>query len=356
VGERTGKRILIIGCYPPPFGGQSVHVRELRYFLEKKGNKVKVLNIGETRRIRSDQYVRVKNGIDFFLKSVYFGIKNYTFHLHENGHNHKSWIIIFILGILVRILGGDLFLTLHSGMCPEYVRSRSNLWKILVKLPIHSISCAIAVNNEIRNILIQIGMEKDRIEVIEAFSLSEPIEEVEIPGSIKKYIHSHRPLISCVGFDRPEYGLQFLQPLMNNVTEEFPNAGLIVIGANGLREKESRRNSKSIKWLGLVDHETSLYLIAHSDLFVRPSLSDGDAISVREALAMGIPVVATRVGYRPEGVFTFEKDNMKEFTSTVKERLAALTKANAKRVWSYEHGLYKIGQCYEKYSRAKRIL
>jgi glycosyltransferase involved in cell wall biosynthesis len=53
----------------------------------------------------------------------------------------------------------------------------------------------------------------------------------------------------------------------------------------------------------------ALAIVATSDLFVRPTLADGDAISVREALALGRPVVASDVGTRPRNVSTFPAGN-----------------------------------------------
>ncbi len=58
--------------------------------------------------------------------------------------------------------------------------------------------------------------------------------------------------------------------------------------------------------IGDVTHEACLAIIARSDLFVRPTLSDGDAISVREAIAMDTPVVASDVVARPEGTLCFK--------------------------------------------------
>jgi glycosyltransferase involved in cell wall biosynthesis len=46
--------------------------------------------------------------------------------------------------------------------------------------------------------------------------------------------------------------------------------------------------------------------MARSSVFVRPTLRDGDSISVREAKALGLPVVASNVGTRPEGTLLFE--------------------------------------------------
>jgi glycosyltransferase involved in cell wall biosynthesis len=42
------------------------------------------------------------------------------------------------------------------------------------------------------------------------------------------------------------------------------------------------------------------------DVFLRPTLEDGDSISVREALSLGVPVVASRVGARPAGAILFQ--------------------------------------------------
>jgi glycosyltransferase involved in cell wall biosynthesis len=48
-------------------------------------------------------------------------------------------------------------------------------------------------------------------------------------------------------------------------------------------------------------------------VFVRPTYTDGDSISVREALALRIPVVASDAAYRPQGVLRFVKGNVHDF-------------------------------------------
>ena len=57
--------------------------------------------------------------------------------------------------------------------------------------------------------------------------------------------------------------------------------------------------------MGNVEHDKCLSIISRCDLFVRPTLVDGDANSVREALALEIPVVASNVGNRPDGAILF---------------------------------------------------
>jgi glycosyltransferase involved in cell wall biosynthesis len=50
-------------------------------------------------------------------------------------------------------------------------------------------------------------------------------------------------------------------------------------------------------------------MISASDVFVRPTFTDGDSISVREALSLGIPVIASDCVERPDGVVLFKTGN-----------------------------------------------
>ena len=59
-------------------------------------------------------------------------------------------------------------------------------------------------------------------------------------------------------------------------------------------------------------------LFQRVDLFVRPTLSDGDSVSVREALYFNLPVVASDAVERPMGVHCFKQGDSQDFTETVK--------------------------------------
>jgi glycosyltransferase involved in cell wall biosynthesis len=57
--------------------------------------------------------------------------------------------------------------------------------------------------------------------------------------------------------------------------------------------------------------------MCRSHVFVRGTLEDGDSMSVREALALGIPVVASRVGSRPAGAILFPSGDVDEMVSKI---------------------------------------
>ena len=53
---------------------------------------------------------------------------------------------------------------------------------------------------------------------------------------------------------------------------------------------------------GDVEHAVTLHLLNDADIVLRTTLFDGDAISVREALFLGTPVIASDTGERPADV------------------------------------------------------
>jgi glycosyltransferase involved in cell wall biosynthesis len=53
-------------------------------------------------------------------------------------------------------------------------------------------------------------------------------------------------------------------------------------------------------------------------VFVRPSRADGDAVSIREALQAGVPVVASDVVERPDGAVLFRTGDRAALTSALR--------------------------------------
>jgi glycosyltransferase involved in cell wall biosynthesis len=134
-------------------------------------------------------------------------------------------------------------------------------------------------------------------------------------------------VLSTALFFRPEYGFDLLVSAIAKLRVRYPSIGCLVMGG-GEQESEARalvRDSglDNHMWLlGDVDHAQCLAAISRSDLFLRTTLYDADSISIREALAMAVPVVASRVGARPEGVFLFQPGDLADLLSKIESGLA----------------------------------
>src|SRR6185369_532215 len=83
------------------------------------------------------------------------------------------------------------------------------------------------------------------------------------------------------------------------------NVKLLIIG-QGVEGKMLKERTKEfglmdrVKFLGFIKHSDMPIYLHISDIFIRPSLSEGFGNSYIEAMAAGIPVIATPVGGIPD--------------------------------------------------------
>jgi glycosyltransferase involved in cell wall biosynthesis len=141
--------------------------------------------------------------------------------------------------------------------------------------------------------------------------LTAPPARPQLPVHFESWSAAHHPVISTALFFRREYGFGLLVQAIAELRRKHPRLGCIVMGDTESRpegEKLIREHGLQQQMLAIGDvtHESCLAIIARSDIFVRTTYSDGDAISVREAIALGTPVVASDVVRRPAGTLCFK--------------------------------------------------
>ncbi len=96
--------------------------------------------------------------------------------------------------------------------------------------------------------------------------------------------------------------IKSLKTLGESVKLSVLGVGPLESELKSLTKKLSLENR--VKFLGFVEHKEAPAFLQASDIFVRPSLSEGMGNSFIEAMAAGIPVIATPVG----GIVDFLKD------------------------------------------------
>jgi glycosyltransferase involved in cell wall biosynthesis len=94
---------------------------------------------------------------------------------------------------------------------------------------------------------------------------------------------------------------------MEEVRLRLPKAGLIIVGAGSLEADLRNRIAQKpyaehVLLYGDLPHALTLRLMLEAAALLRTTLYDGDSVSVREALYIGTPVIATDNGMRPPGV------------------------------------------------------
>jgi len=116
-----------------------------------------------------------------------------------------------------------------------------------------------------------------------------------------------RPFLLFLSRLHPKKGLDMLIPAFGTLAGEFPDWHLLLAGPDegGYRQTlekmvQELKLENRVIFTGLVTGEAKAALLAHADLFVLPSYSEGLPVVVAEALGYGRPVVITTPCYVPE--------------------------------------------------------
>ncbi|GAB3954934.1 glycosyltransferase family 1 protein [Spirosoma harenae] len=111
------------------------------------------------------------------------------------------------------------------------------------------------------------------------------------------------PYFLFLGVIHPKKNTHTLLPLL----EAFPDYHLVLAGPDGhsyaqhIREQAQKLGvSNRLLIPGAVDEATKLWLYAHCEAFLFPSLSEGFGLPVAEAMAFGKPVFISRLTSLPE--------------------------------------------------------
>ena len=148
-------------------------------------------------------------------------------------------------------------------------------------------------------------LEGQQIEPIpSAISIFPPLPQAERAALRTELVGDvDRPLLIAVGRLHPQKGYGDLLDAFVKLRETHPDAFLIIAGGGQLYDELANR----IKTLNLEDHVRLLgprndvpQLLGASDIFVSASHWEGLPVSVLEAMAAGLPIVATKVSDVPK--------------------------------------------------------
>jgi glycosyltransferase involved in cell wall biosynthesis len=171
--------------------------------------------------------------------------------------------------------------------------------KLASKTIIKNANSAIAQSNDMKRVMQAIYPRE-----IAVVPMGIELEEYKDRCSEKGRETPQKRIIFVGRFD-PVKGLDNLLRAMNSVGKVLPDAQLILVGDGKERKNlESLADSlgirDSVDFAGRLNGEKKTEYLCQADLFVLPSISEGFGIVILEAMACGLPVVATRVGGVPD--------------------------------------------------------
>lgn len=296
-------RVVQLGPLPPPHGGVYTNLKAVHDLLINRGHEASVIAItsGSHTENVPNTY---KPSSAFQLIKLLLTLNFDIVHFHIGGSfTLRLAALTLVCGLLP---GKKSVVTFHSGgyalEAVKFARPFS-----LRGLAFRSLDFLIGVNSQMLEMFLAYGVSGKKMGLILPFALNRPNPNVTVPRNLMDFIHQQEPFLLSVGGLETEYSHSFIIDAMATILRMHPKAGLMIVGSGSL-DAELRTQIASSGYSGKVllvndvAHDVVLHLIEKADVLLRLTQYDGDSISVREALYLKTPVIATDNSMRPEGV------------------------------------------------------
>lgn len=296
--------VLQLGPYPPPHGGVQTNLVAIHRYLQSLGIDSRVINLTRYRQADQDGVFYPRSGRAVFR--LLLGLPHTIAHLHIGGNLAPR---LLLLGLVCSWMPGRRsVLTFHSGGYPDSPEGRTAGRWTLRGFVFRRFDRIICVNRAMVAMFVgKFGVPARKVRLIPPHVLPEQVPDVRFPPAIEEFFARHQPVLLSMGWLEPEYDFPLQIKALGPVRQKLPQAGLMILGAGRL-EAEIRRQiaasglGEHVLLPGDMPHEMALAAIARAEIFLRTTWYDGDAISVRESLHLGTPVIASDNGMRPPGV------------------------------------------------------
>ena len=320
-------RVLLLGPFPPPWGGVQTNLVALRDFLRRRGMTCAVMNLTRYQRVDADDVYYPRTGIE--VLRLLLRLRYDVIHIHIGGNLSTR---LLVLSLVCSVLPwAKVVLTFHSGGYPRSVDGQRRRRFGFRDFVLRRFDRQIAVNQELVDFFHRVGCAPHGVRLIPPHAVPRgtlvELTSADLPPALARFVAQHEPLVVSVSGLEPEYDIPLQLNALAAVRERHPNAGLFVVGSGSLEDElrvlvSNRSDCEHILLTGDLPHGITLSAVARSDLFLRTTHYDGDAISVREALWLGTPVIATDNGMRPTGVRLVPVGDVDALTRAMLDELA----------------------------------
>lgn len=187
----------------------------------------------------------------------------------------------------------------------------------------------VAVSQGVKDALINLGLPAEHIEVIhngtpaEKYLLSETQKIPEIKQRLK--LSDQKPVIGCVS--RKKQQEQLLRAL-HHIKQPLT---VIFAGVENRPEYQTiiqtLNSGHDIRFMGSIQAEDILYYYKLFDIKVLPSVTEGLSQALLEAMALGVPVIATRAAGNSDLIrdghngYLFDNGDTKELAAKINQLL-----------------------------------
>lgn len=327
-------RILIVGGWPPPYGGNSTHIERLADRLASDHRSVAVADpyrgiylhpkpSSPTCANRTTAIRILRRGV--LLTRLTCASRGAVVHIHASaGGNFYKWAPLLLAATST---ARKRVLTLHSGSwVSEYEALTPGARRKVLGI-LRSFADIICVNEG--QIQVLDGNVDSRLHHIPAYLPAIVPQTTEVPVEVKDLRARVDSLVMTSGYGTPIYDYETVLKGVELAQERLDTRLGLVVATYATwdeaywtpmytRLKQSRLPVVVTKNL---DPATFLRTLSLAQLYVRGTRTDGDAVAIREAASVGVRVLATDAVPRPAGTALFPQGNADQLSELIRAAL-----------------------------------
>lgn len=321
----------IVGSYPPPYGGMSVHVQRLLGLLADGGVSCRAYDaVGNT----SDppRVVNIRRKPLRWAVRALFSRRHRVYYVLTTKTPVRFWCG------LMAIFGHRVILRVGGMSLSNAISSRGWLSRQATRFALRRVWGVVAVSDEIARLAAGIRGAQERVWTVPGFLRPRVTAEETASPAIRSFWDQHRPRLLAMGRlcrsqGQDIYGVADMVELLRRLRQVHSQAGVVfvVTRPEDLETDDGRAVRDLIRRSGLESHfhlepasGSLLPVMLESDLMVRPSRSDGDSNAIREALWCGLPTVASDCVARPVGTILHRTGDVADLHAGVDAALGRL--------------------------------
>lgn len=315
----TFPQVVIVGAFPPPVSGNSVHIVRLYHRLKEKGHNVQVLDF-YGRYAPDDPFdvIRLSGGarskIWRTLKFLWGLHRDAIIHFHVSAFGKFRW---FAPVLLFATLFHKRVITIHSGSFQA--EWQKPIEKLYLGMLLSRFDFLIAVSQEIKDFILSLNIQSDRVFVIPAY-LKEEAQREFLPVDFE-IIPNKKIKIITSGYLTRLYNYEIL---IESIQRLDQGKFHFIFAFYGIYDEQYEKEVMDLLSMHLnvtiyreLSPQAFLAALNSSDIYVRTALRDGDSVAIREALDLGNRVYATDCVQRPSGCVLFR--NAQELTDQLQD-------------------------------------
>jgi len=275
-------KTIVISPRVSGLGGVAQHVGKLVELLRRDGHEVDVVSVENTPYLPVKGLMNPSFAVSAFAKAATKRLLGRRYDV-VHAHNVPS-------APAMRAARGGKVLTMHGVFSEQVGYLHGGLARRLGAWAEHkALEWADAITAVSRS-----AAERYRSLGFNVIHVPNAIDPADLPVEGTRFFE--RQVVYCGRLSR-EKGVDLLIEAIKRI-----DANLVVVGGGPLERelRELARGNPRVSFTGPLPRGEALKLVKGSDVFVLPSRHEGLSTALLEAMAMGVPVVATRVGGNPE--------------------------------------------------------